>query len=128
MDWIGKYARSRGLSTCLRHALGEIMAVENVIPKHQRATGGTDEFFAYQESLRDSFRTGLSRILQIESQNCAISQEQFESGQIFWGRDDQDVPDSRQHERGKRVVDHRLVINGQQALANRVSHRIEPCA
>src|SRR5207245_2228298 len=126
VDRIGKHARSLGLGTCLRHTLGEVMAVENVVAEHQCATGGTDEVSAYQESLRDSFRTGLSRILQIESQNCAISQEQFESGQIFWSRDDQDVPDSRQHERGKRVVDHRLVVDRQQALANRVSHRIEP--
>src|SRR3989454_5221130 len=116
VDRIGKHARSRGLGTCLRHTLGEVMAVENVVAEHQRATGGTDEFSAYHESLRDSFRTRLSSILEVKPQSCAIAEQQFESGQIFWSRDDQDVPDSREHERGKRVVDHRLVVDWQQAL------------
>ena len=128
MDRIGKHSRSRRLGTCLRHTLSEVMAVENVVAEHQCATGGTDEFSAHQESLRDSFRTGLSSISEIESQSCAIAEQQLESGQIFWSRDDQDVPDSGQHERGKRVVDHRLVVDWQQALANCVSHRIEPRA
>src|SRR5207253_6398982 len=104
------------------------MAVENVVAEHQRATGGTDEFSAYQESLRDSFRTGLDSVSEVKPQSCAIAEQQLESGEIFWSRDDQDVPDSRQHERGKRIVDHRLVVDWQQALANRASHRIEPRA
>src|SRR5947207_2755214 len=81
-----------------------------------------------RESLRDSLRTGLGSISEIESQYRAIAEEKLESRQIFWSRDDQDVPDSREHERGKRVVDHRLVVDWQQALANRASHRIEPRA
>src|SRR5437867_4455088 len=111
MDRIGKNACSGWLRTCPRHALSEVMAVENVVAEHQGATRGTDEISAYQEGLRDSFRARLSSILKVKSENCAIAQELLESGQIFWSRDNQDVPYSRQHERGKRVVDHRLVVD-----------------
>src|SRR3712207_8556981 len=37
-----------------------------------------------------------------------------EARQILRRRDDQDVPDVRQHQRRERVVDHRLVVDRQQ--------------
>ena len=46
----------------------------------------------------------------------AIAQQGLESRQILRGGNDQDVADARQHERGRRVVNHRLVINRQQLL------------
>ncbi len=43
----------------------------------------------------------------------------------MWGLDDEDVANARQHQGGKRVIDHGLVVNGQQALANGVGDGIE---
>jgi hypothetical protein len=37
--------------------------------------------------------------------------------------DDQNVPDSRQHQRAQRIVDHRLVVDGQKLLADDGRHR-----
>ena len=74
MDRIGKHTRPLGLGTCLRHALGEVMAVENVVAEHQCTTGGTDEFSAYHEGLRDSFRARLSSISEVKPQSCTISE------------------------------------------------------
>src|SRR5215470_14422739 len=48
--------------------------------------------------------------------------------QVAWSRDDKNLSDTRQHECAERVIDHRLVINRQQTLANRVSDGIKPGA
>src|SRR5205085_6402205 len=39
---------------------------------------------------------------------------------------DQNVSDTRQHERSERIIDHRFVVNGEQAFADRVGDRIQP--
>ena len=39
--------------------------------------------------------------------------------------DDQHVPDPRQHQRGQRVVDHRLVVDRHQLLADAERHRVQ---
>jgi glucose-1-phosphate thymidylyltransferase len=44
--------------------------------------------------------------------------EQFPEGrQIFRRRDNEDVPNAGQHQSRQRIVDHRLVVNGQQLFA-----------
>src|SRR3546814_16034718 len=43
-------------------------------------------------------------------------------------RDDEDVPDARQHKRGQGVVDHRLVVDRKQLLADDMRHRMQPGA
>src|SRR5215212_2323722 len=40
--------------------------------------------------------------------------------------DDLDVADARHHQRRQRIVDHRLVVNGQQLLADAHGDRIQP--
>ena len=40
-------------------------------------------------------------------------------------RDDQDVPDAREHQRGERVVDHRLVVDRHQLLADALGDRVQ---
>ena len=44
------------------------------------------------------------------------------------GGDDQDLADARQHQHGERVVDHRLVVDRQQLLADDQRDRIQPRA
>ena len=43
-------------------------------------------------------------------------------------RDDQHLPDSRQHQRAERVVDHWFVVNGQQLLAYGLGDRVQTSA
>src|SRR5918996_6466247 len=46
-------------------------------------------------------------------------------GQILGCGDDQNVSNSGQHQSGDRVVDHRLVVDGQQLLADDARERVE---
>ena len=58
----------------------------------------------------------------------AVAQQPLERRQVLRRRDDQDVPDARQHQRRERVVDHRLVVDRQELLADRPGDRMQPRA
>ncbi len=46
---------------------------------------------------------------------------------LFWeAHAYENLPDSRQHQRAERVVDHRLVVDGKQLLAQDASEWVEP--
>ncbi len=49
-------------------------------------------------------------------------------GEVRRRRDDENVPDSRKHERRERVVNHGLVIHGQQLLGRDPRERVQPGA
>src|SRR6516225_3896531 len=56
---------------------------------------------------------------------AAIAQKLLENRSVLRRGDDQNLLDSRQHKGGKRVIDHGLVVDGKQALGDRVSNGIE---
>jgi len=48
-----------------------------------------------------------------------------EAGGVFGRADDQDVLHAAQHQGGERVVDHRLVVDGQQLFADGERGRVQ---
>src|SRR6184192_2499395 len=52
----------------------------------------------------------------------------FEALGVLRRADDEDVADTRQHQRAERVIDHRLVVHRQQLLADRQGGRMQPRA
>ena len=56
---------------------------------------------------------------------AAVAEQPPESVDVRRRRDDQDLPDPRQHQRGQRVVDHRLVVNRQELLGHNQGERVE---
>ena len=81
-----------------------------------------------QERLRDSFWLGLHRILNVNAVLLPVSQQVLESRSVLRRRNEEDVANSRQHQRAERVIDHGLVVNRQQAFAGRLGYRVQPCA
>ena len=77
-----------------------------------------DESFADQESLRDSFRLWLHFILQVDSELTTVSQKSLKLRHIVWRCDEKNVAYARQHQRAQRIINHRLVVNRQQAFSH----------
>lgn len=96
----------------------EVMAVEDVVPQHQGTGSAVEEFLANQKGLCQTIRAGLHLVLKAQAPLAAIAQQLFEARRVLRGADDQNVPDARQHQRAQRVVDHGLVVDGQQLLAD----------
>ena len=77
------------------------------------------------EGLSQAVGTGLLGVGEADTEVRAVSKQALKVGQVVGGRNDQNVPDTRQHERGERIVDHRLVVDGQQLLARHGGERVE---
>ena len=54
---------------------------------------------------------------------CAVAQIIAKHRQIFRRRNDQDFAQAAEHERGERIADHRLVVNGEKLFADDLGER-----
>ena len=104
------------------------MAVEDVVAQHQRAGLAAHEVFAQDEGLRQAVRAGLHAVAQVQAPLRAVTQQVLKARGVLRRADDQDVADAGQHQRGERVVHHRLVVDRQQLLAHRQRGRVQPGA
>ena len=57
---------------------------------------------------------------------AAIAEESAELRQIVRSGDDQYLANARQHKHGEGVIDHRLVVHGQQLLADAARDGVKP--
>lgn len=103
----------------------EIVAVINVVTQHERGRSLAEELLADQERLRQAIRGWLHRIGEIESPLASIPQQLRETRGVLRGGDDQDVTDTGQHQGAQRVVDHRLVVDGQQLFGYGQGGRVQ---
>jgi len=105
--------------------ISETVAVEDVVTENEAAPRVAHEVAPDVERLGKPLWPRLLRIAQAHPPIAAVSQQGPEVGQVVRRRDDEHLPDPRQHQRAERVVDHRLVVDRQKLLADRVGDGIE---
>ena len=105
-----------------------MVAVDQVVAERQRAGLAGDPVAADQEGLGDAVRPRLLGVGKAHAEPLAVAQQAAELRQVLRRGDHQDVADAGQHQRGQRVVDHRLVVDRQQLLGRRQRHRMQPRA
>ena len=103
----------------------EAVPVKNVVAEHHRAAIVTDEFLAQDKRLRKSVGTGLHFVTQIEAHRGTVTEEALEIRQVRRSRNNQDVTDTRQHKRRQRIINHRLVVNGQELFTRDHGQRVQ---
>ena len=114
-----------GILDGTRQVAGQAVAVEDVVAQHQRAGLAGDEVLADGECLRQAVRRGLLGVGEVHAVARAVPEQALEVGQVRRRGDDKDVPDARQHEGAKRVVDHGLVVDRQQLLGGHERERVQ---
>ena len=102
----------------LQQEVGEAHAVEDVIAQDQADAVVADEVLPDEEGLCEAVGARLLGVGETDAVVGAVAQQTPEGRQVLRGADDQDVPDARQHQRADGVVHHRLVVDGQQLLAD----------
>lgn len=108
-----------------RQVAGQAVAVEDVVAENERARLAGDELLANGECLRQAVRAGLLGVGEVHAVARAVPEQALEVGEVRRGGDDQDVPDARQHEGAKRVVDHGLVVDRKQLLGGHERERVQ---
>lgn len=108
--------------------LQQTMAEKNVVAQNQRHRLFPDEGFPDQKRLGQSSGLGLFSVRNGESDLASVSQKLSKKRQVLRGRYDENLPDAGQHQSGKGVIDHWLVVDGHQLLADDMRKRVEPRA
>jgi hypothetical protein len=116
--------RRRRLGQRLRQAMAEI----EVVAQHQGALVVADERLADDEGVGQAARGFLDRVLEPHPPVRAVAQQVLEQRHVLGRGDDQDVADPRQHQGADRIIDHRLVVDRQQLLADRPGQGVQPRA
>ncbi len=98
--------------------------MEYIVTQNETCTVVSDEVLADDESLCETVWRRLLRIFETHSEIGAVTEQTLESRKILRCGYDEDIPYSRQHEGGNGVVDHRLVVDGQQLLAYPLCNRV----
>lgn len=108
-----------------RQVARQAVAVEDVVAEHQGARLAGDELLADGERLGQAVGARLLGVGQVYAVARAVPEQALEVGQVGRRGDDQDVPDARQHEGAKRVVDHGLVVDRKQLLGGHERERVQ---
>ena len=117
-----------GVSDRLFQQVGKAGAVEDIVPQHKTARIIPDKLPADNECLRESVRRRLLRILHPHPEIAPIPQQTPERRQILRRTYEKDIPYPRQHQCADGIINHWLVIYGQQLLAHPLGDRIQACA
>ena len=80
---------------------------------------------AEHERLGQSVGRGLDRVVDGHAEPAAVAQQAPELRAVLGRGDHQDVPDPGEQQRGQRVVDHGLVVDGHQLLADALRDRVQ---
>ena len=100
--------------------------MEDVVPEDERGRVTGQELLTEEEGLRQSLGTLLDDVGEAHPELRPVPEEPDERRLVLGGRDDEDVAKPGVHERGDRVVHHRLVVHRQQLLADPTCDRPQP--
>ena len=125
MHVVRKHGGALSALRCAPEFAGEARAIKNIVTEHQAHRALSNEVFAQQERLSQAIGARLNGVLDADTPLAAVPQQVGISELVARRGDNQHVPDARLHQRGKRVVDHGLVVHGHQLLADRGGQRVQ---
>ena len=97
-------------------------------PRIKATRSRADELAADEEGLGQALGLRLHGVADRNAQPAAVAQQSLEAADVLRRGDQQDVANARQHQHRQRIVDHRLVVDGQQLLAHGPRDGIQPRA
>ena len=121
---MGKHHGTMGEVMSAAQALAEGLAKEDVVAQNQAGRLAGDELLAQNEGLGNATGLRLFKIGQANAEAAAVTQQALILRQVVWRRDDGNLADACKHQHRQRIVNHRLVIDWQQLLADRQRRRI----
>ena len=107
---------------------GKSVTVEDIVAEDEGARLAVNELLTDGEGLRQAVGAGLLGVGEVHAVARAVPEQTLEIGKVCRRGDNQNVPDARQHEGGQRLVDHRLVVHGQQLLRRDKRERVKASA
>ncbi|BAS17230.1 hypothetical protein AHiyo8_55330 [Arthrobacter sp. Hiyo8] len=101
------------------------LSVEDIVSQDEGNGFISDMFLAQDKCLGETVGRRLLDVGNVHAELGTVAKEPLKLLCVVGSGDDENVSNARQNERGEGVVDHRLVINRDQLLADAVSNRME---
>lgn len=117
-DVIAKHRRALAPLGHLLQRIREAVAVEEIVAEDERDRVFADEVGADEKRLGEALWAQLLGVGETHADVAAVAQQLAEARQIGGRGDDEDVADAGQHEHRERVVNHRLVVDRHELLAD----------
>jgi len=121
---ISEYRCATFPCSCSLELLRKSVPKEQIITEDETGGASSQEAGSDGERLCESLRLRLNRIFNAYAPLVAISKQLLEGLPIARGGNHQDVTDTSQHQCRKRIVDQRLIVDGQELLRHDESHRV----
>src|SRR5689334_1323417 len=102
------------------------MTVEDIITENERNALATHKLASENKRVRETNRLVLNDVAELDPPRRPIAEEPLIERQMLGRRDQQDVANTGQHQDRERIVDHWLVIDGQELLVYGKRCRVEP--
>ena len=99
--------------------------VEDIVTEHECYGVVANKVGAQNKCLCQTIRGGLHLVFEINTETGAVTEQSLELLLVGRSGNNQNIADTRQHESGQRVVNHRLVIDRSELLANTLSDRVQ---
>ena len=99
--------------------------MEDVVAQYETDGVFADEAFTDEQSVSDAACDFLNFIGDVDAPVRTVAEQTVEGAFLSGRDDDEDVANTGLHEHGKRIVDHGLVVDGQERLASRARHGVE---
>lgn len=111
----GRLALLCGLHDGTQHG-GKTVAVKDFIPQHHGAGLARDKFLAQQKRLCRPIRRRLHLVAQEYAELTAIAQQLLKAQRVRWRGDNQQITNTRKNQRGKRIINHGLIVYREKLL------------
>ena len=125
LHMVGKHRGTVGAGMGRLQLLDQVMAVKNIVAQHQGAGVVTDKVAADHKGLGQAIGAGLHRVLDVHAPSASVTEQLGKARRVLRGGDDQDLADATEHQGAERVIDHGLVVNGQQLLGDHGGGRVQ---
>ena len=116
---IGEHRRATVVRNRVLCLARQFAAEEHVVAEDQRHWVVADEVAADDEGMGEALGFVLDGVRERHPPPRAVAEEFLEPGRVLGCGDDENFAHAAEHERGQRVVDHRLVVDRQELLADR---------
>ncbi len=100
-------------------------AVEDVIAEHETRGPARQELAAEEEGLGEALGPRLLAVGETHAEAAAVAEKLAVGRQVAGRGDDEHLADAGEHQQAQGVIDHGLVVDRQQLLADDHGHRVE---
>ena len=99
--------------------------MEDIVAEYEADGVVADEFLSDDKGLCQTVGRWLLGIFETDAELAAVAEESAEAREVVGSGDDENLTNAGKHQNGDGVIDHRLVVDGNQLFADAFGDGVE---